>query len=89
MSGLVGLQSADLPAACLSPVSVAWSFLDDCAIWGEPDSETCGLGDPTAAEGPLNLGLLNQRHDIALYRGVSSPLGANSGLGDLDRNRVS
>src|SRR5215211_9066863 len=41
MSGWVGLQSAvPPPEACLSPVSVGGRFLEGCALWGEPDSET-------------------------------------------------
>src|SRR5215208_902428 len=42
MSGWVGLQLAGPPAATawLSPVSVGGLFLEDCAIWDEPDSET-------------------------------------------------
>src|SRR5215211_6152055 len=41
MSGCVGLQSADLPAAAwLSAVSVGLLFLEGCALWDEPDSET-------------------------------------------------
>jgi hypothetical protein len=41
MSGCVGLQSADLPAAAwLSAVLVGLLFLEGCAIWDEPDSET-------------------------------------------------
>jgi hypothetical protein len=39
MSGWVGLHSADLPAAWLSAVLVGGLFLEDCAIWDEPDSE--------------------------------------------------
>src|SRR5215204_6188756 len=41
MSGWVGLHSADLPAAWLSAVLVGGPFfLEGCAIWDEPDSET-------------------------------------------------
>src|SRR5215211_6158117 len=41
MSGCVGLQLAGPPpAAGLSAVSVGGLFLEGCAIWDEPDSET-------------------------------------------------
>src|SRR5918997_2297307 len=42
MSGCVGLQLAGPPPApaWLSVVSVGWPFLEGCAMWDEPDSET-------------------------------------------------
>src|SRR5215211_1569315 len=41
MSGWVGLQLAGPPAAAwLSAVSVGGLFLEGCAIWDEPDSES-------------------------------------------------
>src|SRR5918998_6286642 len=42
MSGWVGLQLAGPPPApaWLSVVSVGWPFLEGCAMWDEPDSET-------------------------------------------------
>ena len=41
MSGWVGLQLADSPAAAwLSAVSADGLFLECCAIWDEPDSES-------------------------------------------------
>src|SRR5918998_5113163 len=42
MSGCVGLQLACPPpaAAWLSPVPVDGPFLEGCAMWDEPDSET-------------------------------------------------
>ncbi len=40
MSGCVGLQLADLPAAWLSAVSVGGLFSEGFAVWDELDSET-------------------------------------------------